>query len=74
MYRALMKFRDLEDGHVYEAGERFPYDGRPIKEERIEALKQRQKWFKTAAIEEVEENIKAAAKPRRKAVKTQKKG
>lgn len=38
MYRAIERFRDLTDGHLYESGEIFPYDGRKISEDRINAL------------------------------------
>lgn len=39
MYQALMRFRDLTDGHLYEQGDAFPYDGRVIPEDRLNSLK-----------------------------------
>ena len=37
-YTAVGRFRDLEDGHVYETGEVFPHDGRPIHQARLKEL------------------------------------
>lgn len=31
-------WRDLTDGHLYHEGEPFPFDGRAVPEDRIEAL------------------------------------
>jgi len=38
MWRALEMFRDLEDRHLYQAGDGFPHDGRAISKERLSAL------------------------------------
>ncbi len=38
MYRVITTFRDLEDGHLYQAGDPFPHDGREIRKERLESL------------------------------------
>lgn len=38
MYRAACEWRDLEDGHLYQTGEAFPYDGRAVSPDRIESL------------------------------------
>ena len=36
MYRVIYPFKDREDKHIYDIkGERFPFDGREISEERI---------------------------------------
>ena len=37
-YFSLMEWRDNSDGHIYREGEPFPFDGREIPEERLEAL------------------------------------
>ena len=36
-YEAIEKFRDIEDNHIYEANDPYPYKGR-AKKARIEAL------------------------------------
>lgn len=38
MYESIREWRDLEDNHLYHAGERFPHDGRNVPTERIAAL------------------------------------
>lgn len=38
MWKALEMFRDLEDRHLYNAGDGFPHDGRAISRERLSAL------------------------------------
>jgi len=38
MYRAIERFRDLTDGHLYNPGEAFPFDGREVPAERLETL------------------------------------
>ena len=38
LYKALCRFRDLEDRHLYNAGDEFPHDGRGISPARIAAL------------------------------------
>ena len=37
-YFCLMEWRDNSDGHLYHEGEPFPFDGRDIPDERLEAL------------------------------------
>ena len=37
-YISLATWRDLTDGHLYHEGEPFPFDGREIPGDRIEAL------------------------------------
>lgn len=53
MYRALIRFRDREDGHLYDAGEAFPHDGRGIDPARIAELSSDQNNAHTALIEAV---------------------
>ena len=38
MYESVTIWRDLEDGHLYQAGGPFPHDGREISPERIAEL------------------------------------
>jgi hypothetical protein len=38
MYRAVCVFRDLTDKHLYNTDDVFPFDGREIPAERLEAL------------------------------------
>ena len=38
MYKAICVFRDLQDGHLYNADEPFPHDGREISPGRLEDL------------------------------------
>ena len=37
-YFSLREWRDNSDGHLYREGEPFPFDGREIPKERLEAL------------------------------------
>jgi len=56
MYRAIERFRDLTDGHLYESGETFPYDGRKISEDRINTLATGRNASSKPLIAMVEEN------------------
>jgi hypothetical protein len=38
MFISLATWRDLTDGHLYHEGDQFPFDGRAVPEDRIEAL------------------------------------
>ncbi len=38
MYKALRQWRDLEDDHIYYAGDAYPHDGREIAPARLVAL------------------------------------
>ena len=58
MYRALMAFRDMEDGHIYQPGDPFPHDGREIKKERLDSLATGQNRISSPVIEQVIEDIK----------------
>lgn len=37
-YISIARWRDLEDGHLYKAGDPFPHDGRDISFNRLEEL------------------------------------
>ena len=69
MYKAIVRFRDLSDGHLYEAGDPFPFDGRVIPAKRLDALLSDQNASRRALIAKVEEKPveepKAAKKPAR---------
>ena len=54
MLKALVTWRDLTDGHLYNAGDPFPWDGREVPEERIYALKSSQNKAGFALIKAVE--------------------
>ena len=76
MYKAKCRFRDLEDGHLYEAGEKFPHDGRGISPARIAELSGDKNKAGFALIEADKnadsETPKPAAKTRQKAPKAPK--
>lgn len=38
MYESIREWRDLEDNHLYHAGDKFPHDGREVPAGRIAAL------------------------------------
>lgn len=63
MYRVLTTFRDLTDGHLYQAGDVFPHDGRTIPEERIESLVNGRNQANLRLIEPTGEIPKAEEKP-----------
>ena len=65
MYVNIVQWRDLEDGHLYNAGEPFPHDGREISEDRIKALTCAQNKAGFAVIKAVE--VKVEEKPIEKA-------
>ena len=57
MWRALETFRDLEDRHLYNAGDGFPYDERAISKERLSVLSSRQNATGRPLIAQDEEEI-----------------
>lgn len=69
MWKALEMFRDLEDRHLYNAGDGFPHDGRAISRERLSALSSNQNATGRPLIAQVKENAPAdseeAPKPRK---------
>lgn len=70
-YVSIARWRDLEDRHLYEPGEKYPYDGREVSDERITALAGTQNKAGFALIKAVgkknaetpAEEPKAAEKP-----------
>ena len=69
-YKALCRFRDLEDGHLYDAGDEFPHDGRGIDPARIAelsgSLNKAGKALIFAASTAMEETHSSEEKPRQK--------
>ena len=55
MYKSKAEWRDLTDGHLYLAGEPFPWDGREVPEARLAALSCPQNKAGFAVIELIEE-------------------
>ena len=54
MYKSITQWRDLTDGHLYNAGDPYPWDGRTIPDERIEQLSTPQNKAGFALIKAVE--------------------
>ena len=53
IYKEKKYFKDLEDGHLYVLGDKFPFDNREIKEDRLKLLISK-KVIKKIANEKVE--------------------
>lgn len=74
MYKAIYRFRDLTDGHLYEVSDVFPHDGREIPAERLNALLTGKnlagKPLIAAVEEDHEEQAEAPKKPARARKKT----
>lgn len=77
MYKSIVRWRDLEDKHLYEAGDAFPHDGREISEDRIAELSGTQNKAGFALIQAVdvadEEKPVAKVVTAKKPVKSRKK-
>ncbi len=54
MYTTLIKFKDAEDGHLYQIGQDFPFDGREVSQARIKELSSKGNKLKVKIIEEIE--------------------
>lgn len=80
MYKALRQWRDLEDDHIYNAGDAFPHDGREVAPARlaalstdankahlrlIEAMEEQGKEIPEQASETLQEPRKRGRKPKR---------
>lgn len=74
MKRSLAYWRDTEDGHLYDEGDQFPFDGRDIPEDRIRELSSSDNKAGFPLIESVDEQepIQTEETPK-KAEKRQKK-
>lgn len=56
MYKVIKFFRDLQDNnHVYHVGDLFPYNGRPVSEDRLLELSTDKNRRHMPLIEKVEE-------------------
>ena len=77
MYQSLTKWRDLTDDHLYQQGDSFPYDGREIPAERINALMSGKNRAGIALITAVEptdgQSVKEKGETPRKANRSRKK-
>lgn len=77
-YISTTQWRDLETGHVYCEGEKFPFDGSKVAEDRIASLSSPQNKAGFAVIKAVEAEVKEepvqAEEAPKKAVRTRKKG
>lgn len=76
MYTSVCAWRDLEDGHLYSAGEAYPHDGRAIKPGRIAELAGAENKAHRAVIQAVpsegEETPAPERKTNKRAAKTRK--
>ena len=52
MFEVLRRFKDIEDGHIYEKGDKFPFDSRKIADERIKELSSKNNKLNTKLIVE----------------------
>lgn len=71
-YKAVRRWRDLTDGHLYEQGDAFPHDGRTIAPVRINELLTGQNAACKQMIEQAEELPAPERKTRRTAKKAEK--
>ncbi len=70
MYQAICTFKDLQDKHLYNSGDVFPFDGRAIPANRINELISGKNKANKPLIRLVEEAPATEPKRRKKAVKT----
>lgn len=61
--KVIHDFHDLEDGHNYQVGDEYPYDGRVVSEERIAALTSSQNKAGFALIKAEDTPKKAITAP-----------
>ena len=62
MYISIKRWRDLEDGHLYDPGDPFPHDQRELPQERIDMLMSPQNKAGFAVIEAVSEKVEEKPK------------
>ena len=65
MYRAVCEWRDLTNGHLYNAGEEYPFDGKEVSEARLMALLNGANLANKPLIERVDKLPDEEAKPRK---------
>lgn len=56
MYKVLVRFKDLQDEHIYSVGDKFPHDDREITAERLEELAGTENKLGVKIIEEVKKD------------------
>lgn len=76
-YISIAMWRDLEDKHLYNSGDKYPHDDREVSEDRIAELSSKQNKAGFALIKAVEESceekpIEKAEQPK-KATRSRKK-
>lgn len=55
MYKAIVRFKDLQNSQMYEVGDEFPHDGTKVSAERIAELMSDKNKSRRPLIEEVED-------------------
>jgi len=73
MCKAIIAFRDIEDGHIYQPGDVFPHDGREISPERLNSLLSGKNRLSKPVIEQDNINIPEEPETVQKPVKRRKK-
>lgn len=56
-YESITRWRDLQDGHLYNPGDAYPYNGKEVSESRINELISTQNKAGFALIKMVEEEV-----------------
>jgi hypothetical protein len=78
MFVCKLRWRDLTDGHLYQAGDPFPFDGREVPADRIDSLVSGKNRAGIAFISPVKEKVKEilteTPEAPKKAVRSRKKG
>ena len=70
MYESIARWRDLEDGYLYNVGDKFPHDGREISPARIAELSGTQNkagfaLIRRCAIQNEEKPVQEAEEPKK---------
>ena len=73
MHKVIERFRDLTDGHLYEAGDIFPHDGRDVGADRLKALENGENRAARPLIHRVEEQPEAPQEQPKKPARARKK-
>lgn len=55
MFKVIERFRDLQDDHIYEIGDKYPWDKRQVSKKRIKELSTDANALGKVFIEKVEE-------------------
>lgn len=70
MYESITEWRDLEDGHLYRRGDKYPHDEREVSEERVAELSGTQNkagfaLIRPCATPNRETSVEAPAEPKK---------